>query len=667
MKTIFLSFLMFLAPFQLVAEKKTQTICLNMIVKNEEKVIARCLESVKDFIDHWVILDTGSTDKTKEVIEKTLQGIPGKLYEKPFENFGKTRNEALTLAKGKCDYILLMDADDTLVFNWDYKKPFLDKDAYKITNKNDNKTRHRTQLIKDNLKWSWKGVIDEEIVCTTGSTQGILPSITNECHNDGYRSSDPDKHYKDIKMLEDALSLDPANIHYIYQLAKSYKSVANYRKAVENFQKVLSLKISDEEVYLTRLEVAKLLQEMGAQPLDVINAYSEAHRASPDRAEPLYYLANYYLQRKEFVLANIVSEYGKSIVKPFDESALEVEDWIYNHGINMICADSAFFSEKYNKAYETCLQLLSQKSLPEDARKKLESNLPLIRSRLVEQKKKSKEADVYLLTMMKSGTHLMDKFLRLLLAKDDREYQYAKTSGKNQPIRSLITSMNDYRIRFCHIPKDKNTPLYHQLYDRKKILLIRDPRDVIISGSHFIPKIFELSQRSSPPVWAVNYVSHAGTFLKKWDKLPLSQRLESMIERKVPDKLYKFTPKSYQENPDEELPPFNIAEQITVAAEYTHSPNTLVIRFEDLVGPKGGGSKQAQYKCMEAIADYIGVPFNQKIYAKIAKDLYGSSYTFRSGKKSSWETTFSTKHKKLFKEEYGQDIISMGYEKNENW
>ena len=44
-----------------------KTICLNMIVKNEQPVIRRCLASVKEMIDYWVIVDTGSTDGTQDL------------------------------------------------------------------------------------------------------------------------------------------------------------------------------------------------------------------------------------------------------------------------------------------------------------------------------------------------------------------------------------------------------------------------------------------------------------------------------------------------------------------------------------------------------------------------------------------------------------------------
>ena len=91
------------------------TLCLNMIVKNEAKIIARCLTSARPLVSTWVIVDTGSTDGTQDVIRRTLADLPGELHERPWRNFGANRTEALALAKGKSEYILIMDADDELV------------------------------------------------------------------------------------------------------------------------------------------------------------------------------------------------------------------------------------------------------------------------------------------------------------------------------------------------------------------------------------------------------------------------------------------------------------------------------------------------------------------------------------------------------------------------
>jgi glycosyltransferase involved in cell wall biosynthesis len=81
-----------------------------MIVKNEEKTLARCLDTVKEIVDEINIVDTGSTDKTKEIASIYTDRI----FDFPWTNsFADARNESYKYATK--DYILYLDADDVLL------------------------------------------------------------------------------------------------------------------------------------------------------------------------------------------------------------------------------------------------------------------------------------------------------------------------------------------------------------------------------------------------------------------------------------------------------------------------------------------------------------------------------------------------------------------------
>src|SRR5690606_14474818 len=93
-------------------------ICLTMIVKNEVQVLPRLFRSVKDHIDYYVIVDTGSTDDTIALIKEQMAGygIEGEVHERPWINFGVNRQQALELAvqAAKADWLLFIDADEEL-------------------------------------------------------------------------------------------------------------------------------------------------------------------------------------------------------------------------------------------------------------------------------------------------------------------------------------------------------------------------------------------------------------------------------------------------------------------------------------------------------------------------------------------------------------------------
>ena len=85
------------------------SVSLCMIVRDEEEVLGRCLESVKSTADEMIIVDTGSQDRTKEVAAQYTD----KIYDFEWkEDFSAARN--FSLSKGTKDYLMWLDADDIL-------------------------------------------------------------------------------------------------------------------------------------------------------------------------------------------------------------------------------------------------------------------------------------------------------------------------------------------------------------------------------------------------------------------------------------------------------------------------------------------------------------------------------------------------------------------------
>src|SRR3954465_9964047 len=98
-----------------MSSKRSDLLTLTMIVKDEERTLARTLASAKPFIDRWCILDTGSTDGTIALIRSTMEGVPGEVHEAPFVDFATTRNHGLELAGQSTEFVMWLDADDELV------------------------------------------------------------------------------------------------------------------------------------------------------------------------------------------------------------------------------------------------------------------------------------------------------------------------------------------------------------------------------------------------------------------------------------------------------------------------------------------------------------------------------------------------------------------------
>ena len=147
-------------------------ISLCMIVKDEEEIIGRCLESVKDIADEIIIADTGSTDKTKEIVSQYTD----KIYDFEWvDDFSKARN--FSFSKATKDYILWLDADDVILE--EDKKKFkklkseidgsIDIYMFKYNyafdeNGNAILVQERERLLKREKKYQWVSPIHEVII-----------------------------------------------------------------------------------------------------------------------------------------------------------------------------------------------------------------------------------------------------------------------------------------------------------------------------------------------------------------------------------------------------------------------------------------------------------------------------------------------------------------------
>jgi len=141
------------------------TISLCMIVKNEEELLARCLDTVKDIVDEINIVDTGSTDRTVKIAKQYTDRI---YYFKWIDNFGAARNESFKYATK--DYILYLDADDVITEENQLKlkelKKSLDPSVDSVSMYYDAGTDEfgnvtlryrRNRLVKREKNFTWKG------------------------------------------------------------------------------------------------------------------------------------------------------------------------------------------------------------------------------------------------------------------------------------------------------------------------------------------------------------------------------------------------------------------------------------------------------------------------------------------------------------------------------
>lgn len=343
-----------------------KSICLNMIVKNESRVIRRCLESVKRIIDHWVIVDTGSSDGTQEVVRETMLGIPGELYERPWVDFAANRNEAMKLAKGKGDFLLFIDADEWLRYDEGFSLSNLDQDLYLVpVQLKDGVVHHRATLVDNHAEWEWEGVVHEDLFSREGRERcGVLPGVLNVSRYEGDRSKDPKKYLKDAQALEAALKKDPGDLRTAFYLAQSYRDAKEHALAEKSYGKILKMGAPDEVVYCALYWMGRLREILDGSLEEVAEGYLRAYRFRTSRAEPLCWLARYLYSERKVFLSYLISKFGLRIPVPKRES-LSVEYPVYDYYLLWIYASAAMDLGRRSEAKEAFGALLQRPNIPE--------------------------------------------------------------------------------------------------------------------------------------------------------------------------------------------------------------------------------------------------------------------------------------------------------------
>lgn len=235
-------------------------------------------------------------------------------------------------------------------------------------------------------------------------------------------------------------------------------------------------------------------------------------------------------------------------------------------------------------------------------------------------------------TMPKSGTNLLQ---RILVLHPALSRAWLPTLGRRNAKKwsrpsDLFTPIRPGKIVSSHFDFDESLArLMSEDLGYKILLMVRDPRDAVISDMHYILTWPGHSQKD------------------QFAALPDDKaRLLELIEGRNGVR--------------------NIRDQILRFSDWTKFAHT--IRFEDAVGSGGGGSDSAQLAVVKGVFDYIGLPLTEAEARSIAANARsGKTQTFRTGRIRNWETVYDQEVKDAFRNVAGDLLIDLGYETGTDW
>lgn len=319
-------------------------LCLNMIVKNESRIIERLLSSVLSIIDTYCICDTGSTDDTAEKIRAFMKsaGKPGIVFSEPFKNFGYNRTVALEKAAEWGEYVLLLDADMKLVITPEFNKNELTANGYSVLQRAGSLEYMNTRIIKTGIGVKCVSPTHEYYDFPSGGGDGKLKTLWIDDIGDG--GAKADKFERDIRLLTEGIKEDPKNGRYHFYLANSYKNCGKHLEAIQYYKKRVEMGGWIEETFYSCYEIGNCYRELK----DMGNAvfwWLEAFDRHPSRAESLYEVVKYYREIGKQHIAQLICDKASTIPYPKND-VLFIRKDVYEYLFDYENSILSFYSKK---------------------------------------------------------------------------------------------------------------------------------------------------------------------------------------------------------------------------------------------------------------------------------------------------------------------------------
>lgn len=351
---------------------KKATISLSIIVRNEANIILDMLNSVYKIIDYYVVVDTGSTDNTKEVIANFFnnKNISGEIIDHKWKNYGDARNVALEATRGKADFAFWIDADDQLIiepdFNIDeFKNMLFYYDGVSCEYNRYSYKFEQTSFVSTKKPWKWYGALHEVLFCENSNIK-YIKELKIKQYQIGYSWSNPNKWKDYVIMIEDFIKdINENDIFYprwIFYLAQAYLDNEDYNNAIKYYKKRTEINSGfNEEIYISLFRIGEIKQFLKYDMNEVISSYLMCTKINPERIEHFIPIIEYYISIEDYYNAYIYSSYAMKFAGKIPENTtFYINTKVYYWKIYDLHNITSWYSNRIDEAKDTFKILWNQ-------------------------------------------------------------------------------------------------------------------------------------------------------------------------------------------------------------------------------------------------------------------------------------------------------------------
>lgn len=362
-------------------------IILTQIMKNEAHVAERMLNSIKNFVDGIVVVDTGSTDDSIQIVEKWGKdnGIETHVIPRPFDNFENSRNHSLDKAReiflskkdGHTYYGVWLDFDEQLVVGPTFNKEKCDKDLYMFNTSIGAMKYTRNEFYRLDKPFKFYGPVHEFIIYDGKEqvTSGLMEGVEVIVKMDGgsWKSDISEKYKSHATILEDYINKTNRDPRWIFYTAQSYHDSASvpnnreeneerWRRALKYYQERVNRTDGyEEERYYSQLRIGSIMKMMEMPWNETHQALLKAYSMDNLRAESIKLIIDHYLSVGEWHMAYLYSKFCKVNFfnkNPYPQRLLFIDESLYVWRILEAHAAACYYTGRIDEARANYTELM---------------------------------------------------------------------------------------------------------------------------------------------------------------------------------------------------------------------------------------------------------------------------------------------------------------------
>lgn len=359
---------------------------LTQIMKNESHVAERMLNSILPIIDGVVVVDTGSTDNSIQIVKDwgKKNGIETHVFEMAFDNFCNTRNHSFEKAReiflakndGHTYYNFWLDFDEQMIIGPTFNKQKLDRDLYMINTKIGTMAYTRNELCRLDKQMFWYGPVHEFIISKEKNiTSGIVEGLSVNVQMDGgsWKGDIAAKYKSHAHTLEKYIDQDRKDPRWIFYTAQSYHDSScvkdnreenedRLRRSIRYYKERVSRPDGyPEEIYYSQYRIGTIMRAL-EEPWNLThNELLKAYSIDPSRGESIKVIIDYYLQLGDWNLAYIYTSFARKVFhnnSPYPKRLLFVDESLYVWKFLEAHSASSFYCGKKEESRQTYQEMV---------------------------------------------------------------------------------------------------------------------------------------------------------------------------------------------------------------------------------------------------------------------------------------------------------------------